>query len=79
MSIIISRGKELIRICPTNPQRIEVSTSAGRTWVTRYMGNSTVGKFYDLLDNGKEILGMTDKGLYVSTSEGRTWILRKRN
>jgi len=72
MGLMIQRGKELIRINPSNKQKIEYSTSDGRTWHTRYSGSSC-GDFNDLIDNGKEILAQTTKGLYYSTSDGRTW------
>ena len=77
MPKMINRGKEIIRICPTNPSRLEYSTNGGRIWNIRYLG-TTVGKFIDLMDNGKEILGTTDKGLYYSTNDGRIWNLRHR-
>jgi len=72
MSQMIKRGKEIIRICPSNQQKIEYSTSDGRSWITRY-SSSACGDFSDLTDNGKEILAMTSKGLYYSTSDGRSW------
>jgi len=72
MGQMITRGKEIIRINPTNKQKIEYSTSAGRSWNTRYSGSSC-GDFNDLTDNGKEILASTSKGLYYSTSDGRSW------
>jgi len=78
MPTIINRGKELIRINPTNSMKLEFSITNGRTWLLRYPGNSGIGRFSDLMDNGKEILGTTDKGLYYSITEGRVWILRKR-
>jgi len=65
MGQMITRGKELIRINPSNKQKIEYSTTDGRSWSTRYSGSSC-GDFNDLNDNGKEILGMTSKGLYYS-------------
>ncbi|MDR0583266.1 MAG: hypothetical protein LBG57_02810 [Treponema sp.] len=71
MSTMLNRGKELLRICPTNAQKLEYSTNDGRSWNTRYSSGS--GKFSDLTDNGKEILGTTDKGLYYSTNDGRSW------
>lgn len=76
MSAMISKGKELIRISPKDAKRIEYSTNAGRSWITRYSGSSTQGDFQNLTDNGKEILGITSKGLYYSTNEGRSWIKR---
>ncbi len=72
MGQLIKRGKELIRISPTSKQKIEYSTNDGRTWNTRYSGSSC-GDFLDLVDNGKEILAQTSKGLYYSTNDGRTW------
>ena len=72
---MIIRGKELIRINPKNSSRLEVSTSDGRTWSSRYTGSSC-GDFNDLTDNGKEILGNTSKGLFASRNDGRTWSKR---
>jgi hypothetical protein len=71
MSTMLNRGKELLRICPANAEKLEYSTNDGRSWNTRYSSGS--GKFSDLTDNGKEILGTTDKGLYYSTNDGRSW------
>jgi hypothetical protein len=59
MSVLLNRGKELIRINPSNPQRLEVSINSGRVWSLRFYGLSTVGAFIDLVDNGKEILAPT--------------------
>ncbi|MCH7535536.1 MAG: hypothetical protein IH948_07295 [Bacteroidetes bacterium] len=72
MGQMINRGKEMIRINPKQPSKIEYSTDDGRNWHTRYSGSSC-GDFSDLTDNGKEILGSTSKGLYYSTSDGRNW------
>ncbi len=69
---MIKRGKELIRINPTNKTKIEYSSNDGRSWNTRYSGSS-YGEFTDLQDNGIEILGSTSKGLYYSTNDGRSW------
>jgi hypothetical protein len=76
MSTMISRGKELIRISPKDARKIEYSTTSGRTWILRNGGSYIQGEFQDLTDNGKEILGMTSKGLFYSTTDGRTWIRR---
>lgn len=76
---MINRGKEMIRICPTNTARLEYSTNQGRSWIVRFTGNSSTGNFSGLMDNGKELLGTTSKGLFYSTNDGRSWILRKRN
>jgi hypothetical protein len=75
MGQMIERGKELIRINPSNKQKIEYSTNDGRSWISRYSGSSC-GDFNDLNDNGKEILGLTSKGLDYSTNEGRGWLDR---
>ena len=72
MGQMINKGKELIRISPKQANKLEYSTNDGRTWNTRYSG-STFGDFIDLIDNGKEILAQTSKGLYYSTNDGRTW------
>lgn len=72
---MINRGKEMIRISPKQPNKIEYSTNDGRSWSTRYSGTSC-GDFSDLTDNGKEILGTTSKGLYYSRNDGRSWSKR---
>lgn len=73
---MINRGRELIRISPSNEQKLEYSTNDGRSWNTRYSG-SVCGDFEDLLDNGKEILATTSNGLYYSTNDGRSWNKRR--
>lgn len=75
MGQMINRGKEMIRISPKQANKIEYSTNDGRSWMTRYSGTSC-GNFSDLVDNGKEILGTTSKGLYYSTNDGRSWMKR---
>lgn len=75
MGQMINRGKEMIRISPKQANKIEYSTNDGRSWMTRYSGTSC-GDFSDLVDNGKEILGTTSKGLYYSTNDGRSWMKR---
>jgi hypothetical protein len=75
MAQMIVKGKEMIRINPTTKTKIEYSTNDGRSWMSRST-SSSYGDFSDLTDNGKEILGMTSKGLYYSTNEGRSWMKR---
>ena len=75
MAQMILKGKEMIRINPTTKTIIEYSTNEGRSWMARSTSTS-FGNFSDLTDNGKEILGMTSKGLYYSTNEGRSWMKR---
>ncbi|MEM8520639.1 hypothetical protein [Flavobacterium sp. PL12] len=72
MSQMISKDGELIRICPKQSNKIEYSTTSGRSWHTRYSGSS-YGEFNDLTDAGKELLANTSKGLYFSTTNGRSW------
>ncbi len=75
MGQMISWKKELIRINPSNKQKLEYSTNNGTSWIVRFQGGA-YGDFNDLIDNGKEILGSTTKGLYYSTNDGRSWIKR---
>ncbi len=72
MPVMIIRGKELIRINPKNCSKLEFSTNEGRSWNTPYSGSS-YGNFSDLSDIGKEMLGITSKGLYFSRNDGRSW------
>ena len=77
MGQMVNRGNEIIRICPNDEKKIEFSTNGGRNWQNRYSSvNNSCGEFYDLADNGKEILAETSKGLYFSTNEGRNWSKR---
>ena len=78
MSLMINRGKELIRISPKDPRVLEYSPNDGRSWLRRYKTMSTQGNIEDLTDNGKEILATCEKGLFYSTNEGRSWIKRSR-
>jgi len=73
--MITLKGK-LIRINPTKTTQLQFSSNDGRTWNTRYAGPSA-GEFSSLMDNGKEILANTSKGLYYSSNECRTWNKRK--
>ena len=67
--------KEMIRINPKNTTRLEVSTTQGRSWTTRYSGTSC-GNINDLADSGKEILATISNGLFVSRNQGRSWTKR---
>lgn len=73
-STLISLGKELVRINPSN-NHIEASTTQGRTWMVRYSG-SYCGTFASLVVHDGELLAATSKGVAASTNEGRTWTLR---
>jgi hypothetical protein len=72
MSQLINHKGDLIRINPTDKQKIECSTDGGRNWRTRH-SNKTAGDFNDLADSGTEIIGSTSKGVYASKDSGRTW------
>ena len=76
MGQMINRGKEIIRINPSDKHKIEYSTNDCRSWHLRFTGLA-YGDFMDLTDNGKEILATTSKGLFYSTNDGRSW--HKRN
>ena len=39
-------------------------------------GKELIGDFLELIDNGKDILAQTTKGLFYSTTEGRSWTKR---
>ena len=71
MGLMINRGREIIRI-NTQKNTIEYSTNGGSSWNSRYTGSSC-GTFYDLFDNGREILACTSIGVYYSTSEVSNW------
>lgn len=75
MSQMILKGKEIIRINPSKKTKIEYLTNDGRSVILRYNSNACVD-FNDLTDDGKEIIGMTSKGLYYSTTEDRSCIKR---
>lgn len=41
-----------------------------------YAYEDVISSFYDLFDNGREILACTSKGVYYSTREGSNWNAR---
>ena len=71
----IDLGKELLRICPTDNNKIEYSTTNGKSWYSRYKGSSA-GDFYDLAVFGDEIFAVTSKGICTSKTDGRSWYSR---
>ncbi len=79
MPMMIILNKEILRICPANPNKLEYSTTQGKNWVLRYVSNLIVGEFKDLLDTGKELIATTSTGIFYSTNNGRSWVLRQRN
>ena len=75
MPEVIKKGKELIRICPTNTLKIEFSIDAGETWKIRYMGNPTSpGAFLDLEEGGKDLVATSEKGIFTSKNKGKSWL-----
>ena len=70
MPQMISYGGELIRISPKDSKKLEYSKNNGLSWNARCGGSGNYGKFIDLMDNGKEILATTEKGLFYSTNKG---------
>ncbi|MDO5764939.1 MAG: hypothetical protein Q4P84_04440 [Elusimicrobiales bacterium] len=75
MSQMIAAGKEMIRINPNNPSRIQYSYNEGRTWLDRYIG-SAAGVFLDLSYLNGEIVAQCQKGTFYSKDQGRTWLRR---
>ncbi len=75
MSRMIDRGRELIRISPKDPNRLEYSTNDGRNWATRLVGQ-LVGKTVEIFDKDGEIHISTDKGEFSSNNGGRNWLGR---
>ena len=75
MSQVITVGREMLRISPTNPCQIEYSYNGGRSWLVRYLGKKA-GTFRDLQVVGGEIIALTDKGTFYSKTQGRTWLFR---
>ncbi len=79
MSQMIKYGGELIRIKPKDNRRLEYSNNNGSTFYERCSGSGVYGNFIELMDNGPEILAITDVGLFYSTNSGGTWYLRRRD
>jgi hypothetical protein len=77
MPVMIKAGNELMRICLKDARKLEFSSNGGLLWTVKFGGASSVGEFQDLVDNGKEFLATTSKGLCFSTAPGRVWTLRK--
>lgn len=79
MPLMIVLNNELLRICPKDANKLEFSLNNGQTWLPRYVSHSSIGKFIDLVDTGKELLATTTVGLCFSVNGGRTWLLRRKN
>ena len=76
---MIKYSGELIRISPKDSKKLECSKNNGLSWNLRCGGSNNYGKFLDLIDNGREMLAATEKGLFYSTNKGVSWNIRKRN
>jgi hypothetical protein len=72
MGQMIQLEEELIRI-NTSKNWIEYSNNNGRSWHNRSMASLMMGTMQDLINNGKELLVTTSKGLYYSNNKGRSW------
>ena len=79
MSQLIRYGGELIRISPKDNSKLESSKDNVSSFSLRCSGSSVYGKFLELMDNGPELLSVTDVGLFYSKDSGSTWYLRKRS
>ena len=79
MPQMINYASELIRISPKDSKKLEYSKNNGLSWNPRCNGSCSYGKFMDLMDNGKELLATTEKGLFYSTNKGLSWNIRKGN
>lgn len=75
MGLMITRGKELIRINPAK-NSVEYSNNNGCSWYLRFAATSSMGTLQDLADGGKDLLMTTSKGLYYSNTDGRNWYKR---
>jgi hypothetical protein len=72
MALMILEEKQMMRISTTTKTKIEYSTNGGMIWMARSASASYVD-FQDLINNGKDILANTSKGLYYSTTDGMSW------
>ncbi len=75
--MMIQCREGLLRVCPTNKSKLEISRNNGSLWMLHYPGNSIVGEFIELMDGGNELLAQTTKGLFYSISDGKSWIKRR--
>ena len=66
MSQIIQKGKELIRINPSNKNEIQYSVNNGENWNRRSLQSDD---FTFLLDCGEELLAITKNGKQISYSK----------
>ncbi len=76
MSRLISCSGKLYRIM--GGREIAVSSDNGINWMTIYRSGFGMGDITDLLDNGNEILALSDGGLYYSTDGCRNFWRRSR-
>ncbi len=76
MSRLINYNRKLYRIIGEN--EIAVSSDNGYSWITVYRSGFGIGKITDLLDNGNELLLLSEGGVYYSTDGGRSFYRRSR-
>ena len=69
MPMMIDLGKELLRINPKDPKKLEFSSNGGCMWMNRFSGVSNVEEFKDLVDAGKELLATTSQAMPVRLAD----------
>ena len=76
MAGLITYNRKLYRI--RGGSEIALSSDNGHNWITVYRSGFGMGNLTDLLDNGNELLLLSDGGLYYSTDGGRNFYRRSR-
>ena len=76
-SIVTTTPNTLVRISPKDSHQLQYSDLKGIVW--HNLGCPHQFRFQELIDPGdREILAVTDQGLYYSDRKCQVWHLRRR-
>lgn len=78
MAQVLSVKHLLVRICPQDQRKLEVSHNQGMSWQTRFFGNIMMGNILDIeLPGDGYLYAYAEKGVFRSQQESLTSFQRR--